>query len=156
MRCTLTKVMSIESEWLLEARNLMHFKISYYQQWVFLTQKSISTEWFLMITRVQNFELQASKINNAHLSIHESASPLHAKQYFWWGWTNTWILCSNSYAILEICKGMYSLKEAAILAYEKLRENPAKYGFVPFKHNAEIWRHVNQAITFYLAVDNLD
>jgi len=62
----------------------------------------------------------------------------------------------NSYANLEICKGMYSLKEAAILAYEKLRENPAKYGFVPFKHNAEIWRHVNQAITFYLAVDDLD
>ena len=61
---------------------------------------------------------------------------------------------SKGYVYLEIRKGMYGLKEAAILAYEQLREHLSKSGYVPMKHTPGVWRHGSRPTTFTLAVDD--
>ena len=48
---------------------------------------------------------------------------------------------SNGYVYLEIWKGMYGLKESAILAYEQLRAHLAQFGYVPMKYTPGLWRH---------------
>ena len=61
---------------------------------------------------------------------------------------------ANGYAYLEIRKGMYGLKEAAILAYEQLRSHLTQFGYVPMKHTPGLWRHESRPTTFTLAVDD--
>ena len=48
---------------------------------------------------------------------------------------------SKGFAYLEIRKGMYELKEAAILAYDQLKDHLAKFGYAPFKYTPGVWRH---------------
>jgi hypothetical protein len=61
---------------------------------------------------------------------------------------------SNGYAYLEIRKGMYGLKEAAILAYEQLRDHLSPFGYAPVTHTPGLWRHATKPTTFTLAVDD--
>jgi len=48
---------------------------------------------------------------------------------------------------------MYGLKEAAILAYDQLKDNLAKYGYTWFKHTPVMWHHTTWTHTFTLAVN---
>ena len=64
-------------------------------------------------------------------------------------------LDSKGFIYLEIRKGMYSLKEAAILAYKQLYDHLSKFGYVPMKHTPGLWRHESRPTTFTLAVDNI-
>jgi hypothetical protein len=61
---------------------------------------------------------------------------------------------ASGYCFLEIQKGMYGLKEAAILAYEQLCEHLAPYGYTPVTHTPGLWRHNSRPTTFTLAVDD--
>lgn len=61
---------------------------------------------------------------------------------------------SKGYAYVEIRKGMYGLKEAAILAYEQLRDHLVQYGYYPVAHTPGLWRHKSRPTTFTLAVDD--
>ena len=61
---------------------------------------------------------------------------------------------SNGYVYLEIRKGMYGLKEAAILAYEQLRDHLAPFGYHPVAHTPGLWKHKTLPTTFTLAVDD--
>jgi hypothetical protein len=61
---------------------------------------------------------------------------------------------SKGYLYVEIRKGMYGLKEAAILAYEQLRDHLAPYGYSPVAHTPGLWRHATRPTTFTLAVDD--
>ena len=49
---------------------------------------------------------------------------------------------------------MYGFKEAAILAYDQLKDHLAKYGYIPFKHTPGMWHHTTQPPTFTLTVDD--
>ncbi len=40
----------------------------------------------------------------------------------------------QGYVYFQITKGMYGLKQAAILAYKQLKENLSKYGYYPIPH----------------------
>jgi hypothetical protein len=61
---------------------------------------------------------------------------------------------SKGFAYVEIRKGMYGLKEAAILAYEQLKEHLATFGYFPVSHTPGLWRHSSRPTTFTLAVDD--
>ena len=61
---------------------------------------------------------------------------------------------SKGFCYVEIRKGMYGLKEAAILAYEQLREHLAPFGYAPVPHTPGLWRHITRRTTFTLAVDD--
>ena len=61
---------------------------------------------------------------------------------------------AHGYCFIEIRKGMYGLKEAAILAYEQLCAHLAPYGYSPATHTPGLWRHATRPTTFTLAVDD--
>ena len=63
---------------------------------------------------------------------------------------------SHDYAYLGICKGMYGLKEASILACDQLLTCLSQYRYVPFKHTPDMWRHTTHPITFTPAVDDFE
>ena len=61
---------------------------------------------------------------------------------------------AQGYIYIEICKGMYGLKEAAILAYDQHKEHLAKHGYAPVRFTPGIWKHKSCPTTFTLAVDD--
>jgi hypothetical protein len=61
---------------------------------------------------------------------------------------------AKGYIYVEIRKGMYGLKEAAILAYDQLKAHLAPYGYYPVSHTPGLWRHTTRRTTFTLAVDD--
>jgi hypothetical protein len=61
---------------------------------------------------------------------------------------------SKGYLYVEIRKGMYGLKEAAILAYDQLKAHLAPFGYFPVRQTPGLWRHIDRRTTFTLAVDD--
>ena len=59
---------------------------------------------------------------------------------------------SKGFIYLKTRKGIYGLKEAAILAYKQLRDHLSKFGYVPMKQTPGLWRHKILPTTFTLAV----
>ena len=47
----------------------------------------------------------------------------------------------NNYIFIKISKGMYGLKQAAVLAYENLIKNLKPFGYEPIPHTDSFWRH---------------
>ncbi|KAI2504487.1 Reverse transcriptase (RNA-dependent DNA polymerase) [Fragilaria crotonensis] len=61
---------------------------------------------------------------------------------------------SKGFIYVEIRKGMYGLKEAAILAYDQLKAHLAPFGYVPAGQTPGLWCHTERRTTFTLAVDD--
>ena len=55
---------------------------------------------------------------------------------------------------VEICRGMYGLPQAGILAETQLIHFRGKYGYSPVTHTPGLWRHQWRPITFCLVVDD--
>jgi hypothetical protein len=55
---------------------------------------------------------------------------------------------------LEIQKGMYGLKQAGILANQRLTTHLAQYGYHPTPCTPGLWRHATTSLTFLLVVDD--
>jgi hypothetical protein len=60
----------------------------------------------------------------------------------------------NGYVYMEICKGMYGIPQAGILANKLLKKRLAKHGYYEQPHRPGLWRHESCQIWFNLAVDN--
>jgi len=60
----------------------------------------------------------------------------------------------NGYIYCKIKKGMYSLKQAALLAYNYLVEKLAPHGYRPIPHTIGMWKHDTKPISFCLCVDD--
>jgi hypothetical protein len=63
-------------------------------------------------------------------------------------------IASHGYVYVEIRKGMYGLKEAGIIAFNRLVAKLAPHGYHPCKHTPGLWTHVTRKIMFTLAVDD--
>ena len=63
-------------------------------------------------------------------------------------------IASNGYIYVEIRKEMYGLKEAGIIAFQRLVEKLAPHGYRPFKHTPGLWEHMTRNIMLTLAVGN--
>ena len=61
---------------------------------------------------------------------------------------------SDGYVYIKIKKGMYGLKQAAILAYEQLVTNLKQHGYRPLPHTTGMWEHVTRPTKFCLCVDD--
>ncbi len=61
---------------------------------------------------------------------------------------------SDGYIYIKIKKGMYGLKQAAVLAYDQLVEHLAPYGYYPCPQTTGIWRHTTRKTRFCLCVDD--
>jgi hypothetical protein len=60
----------------------------------------------------------------------------------------------NGYIYCRIKKGMYGLKQAAILAYKQLKKHLAPHGYEPIPHTDGMWKHKTRKTTFCLCVDD--
>ena len=61
-------------------------------------------------------------------------------------------ISSNGYVYIRINKGMYGLKQAAVLAYNQLVTNLAQHGYSPFHSTTGIWKHNISKTRFCLCV----
>ncbi len=61
---------------------------------------------------------------------------------------------SDGYVHFRINKGMYGLKQAAILAYNQLKTNLAPHGYRPIPNSVGMWTHDSKPIQFCLCVDD--
>ena len=62
----------------------------------------------------------------------------------------------DNYVYAKIKKGMYGLKQAAILAYEHLINNLKPHGYEPIPHTVGLWKHHTRPITFCLCVNDFE
>ena len=60
----------------------------------------------------------------------------------------------TGYIYIKINKGMYGLKQAAILAYNHLKTNLQNDGYEPIPHTDSYWRHKTLPTIFCLCVDD--
>ena len=61
----------------------------------------------------------------------------------------------EGYVYVKIKKGMYGLKEAAILAYDQLKTFLNAAGYYHVLGTAGLWRHQSRDTAFCLCVDNI-
>lgn len=64
------------------------------------------------------------------------------------------IVADDGYVYVRIEKGMYRLKQAAVLAYNNLVKILDKYGYEPCANTNSIWKHRTRKTKFVLCVDD--
>jgi hypothetical protein len=99
---------------------------------------------------VKNFYLDTQMPYYQYMRIHRKYfTPEVCAEY------NIDALCeADGYVYVEIRKGMYGLKEAAILAYKQLVRNLHPYGYRPIPHSPGLWKHDTNPLYFILTVDD--
>jgi hypothetical protein len=63
-------------------------------------------------------------------------------------------LAVDGWVYIEIRKGMYSLKQAVLLANQLLQKHLAPSGYYPARHTSGSWLHKTRPIAFSLIVDD--
>jgi hypothetical protein len=63
-------------------------------------------------------------------------------------------LTVDGWIYIEIRKGMYSLKQAGLLANQFLQTRLAAFGYYPARHTPGLWLHKTRSISFTLVVDD--
>ena len=63
-------------------------------------------------------------------------------------------VAADGYVYIRIKKGMYGLKQAALLAYKKLVNQLAPHGYSPFPFSLGLWTHATRKNRFCLCVDD--
>jgi hypothetical protein len=63
-------------------------------------------------------------------------------------------LVHNGFVLVDICRGMYGLPQAGILAYDQLVRHLSTHGYAHNTHTPGIWSHSTRDITFCLMVDD--
>eukprot|EP00804_Cyclotella_cryptica_P013531 CCRYP_017239-RA/>CCRYP_017239-RA protein AED:0.45 eAED:0.45 QI:0/0/0/1/1/1/2/0/507 len=61
---------------------------------------------------------------------------------------------NNGYLYMEICRAMYGLPQAGILANKLLSQRLAKHGYYKVVHTPGLWKHTTRPISFTLIVDD--
>ena len=60
----------------------------------------------------------------------------------------------DGYIYVKIKKGMYGLKQAAILAFQQLKDLLEPHGYIPVPHTIGMWKHKTRRTVFCLCVDD--
>ena len=61
---------------------------------------------------------------------------------------------NDGYIYIRIKKGMYGLKQAAILAYTHLKNGLEPHGYQPVQGTVGLWKHTSRPLAFCLCVDD--
>ena len=64
------------------------------------------------------------------------------------------IVTPDNYVYIKINKGMYGLKQAAILAYQHIKNALSLQGYHPVVGTTGLWKHKTRPIYFCLCVDD--
>ncbi len=60
----------------------------------------------------------------------------------------------NSFVYIEICRGMYGLPQAGILANKLLKKRLARHGYFEVPHTPGLWKHISHPVWFNLCIDD--
>jgi hypothetical protein len=64
------------------------------------------------------------------------------------------VVTSSGFVYIKIKKGMYGLKQAAVLAYQHLVSKLEPFGYIPCKYSLGLWTHKTRKTKFCLCVDD--
>ena len=64
------------------------------------------------------------------------------------------IFDERDFTYVEICRGMYGLKEAGIIAFDQLVQKFKRFGYEPMPRTPGLWRHTSRKTTFTICVDD--
>ena len=64
------------------------------------------------------------------------------------------IIAEDGFVYCEIQRGMYGLKQAAILAYQQLKVNLERHDYYPIPLSDGLWAHKTRKTIFALCVDD--
>ena len=64
------------------------------------------------------------------------------------------IVTTDGYICIQIKKGMYGLKQAALLAYNNLKNQLQPHGYYPVQGTVGLWMHETRKTKFCLCVDD--
>ena len=64
------------------------------------------------------------------------------------------IFHDRNYTYVEICRGMYGLKEAGVIAFDQLVRELKRFGYKPMSQTPGLWKHTSRRTAFTLCVDN--
>ena len=64
------------------------------------------------------------------------------------------LIDSDRYVYVDINKGMYGLKQAAVIAYQQLVKHIDVHGYYPIQFTTGLWSHQTLKTTFCLCVDD--
>ena len=68
--------------------------------------------------------------------------------------TYTCSIISHNLPILKVKKGMYSLKQVTILAYNQLKRTLAPHGHHPIPNTVGLWKYESKSIQFCLCIND--
>ena len=63
-------------------------------------------------------------------------------------------LAHDGYIYCKIRKGMYGLKQAAILVFDNFITDLSSHGYIPVPNTIEIWHHATRRTKLCLCVEN--
>ena len=99
---------------------------------------------------IKDFFLQTIMDNPEYIQIH--------KKYFSKNFVTQYqlkeLINNDGYVYCAINRGMYGLKQAAILVYKQLVQRLAKYGYIPIPTTNGLWKHKTKRTLFALCVDD--
>ena len=64
------------------------------------------------------------------------------------------IVAADGYVYCEIRKGMYGLKQAARIAFDRLVKLLKPHCYSPSRRNPGLWKHITLPTVFALCVDD--
>ena len=97
---------------------------------------------------IKDFFLMSTMKEPEYMKIASKYIPDDIKQRY-----NLQDKITNGYIYIKIKRGMYGLKQAAVLAHEQLVENLKPFGYHPIP-NTNFWKHTTRPTIFCLCVDD--
>ena len=99
---------------------------------------------------IKDFYLNTPLERYEYMRLPLSLIPLEVAQQY----NLTTLASASGWIYIEIRKGMYGLKQAGLLANQRLTAHLAKYGYRPTPRTPGLWRHDQRNLTFCLVVDD--
>ena len=135
--------LTYDNETAAPAANLLEAKL--------ILNSTISTKNAKFLTAdIKDFFLSSKMDKPEFMKMHKSEIPTDIFSRY----KMDKIVSKNGYVHFKINKGMYGLKQAAILAYQQLREHLQPHGYYPIPNTVGMWKHKTKPISFCLCVDD--
>ena len=99
---------------------------------------------------LSDFFLESTMPTPEYMRIHSKYFPPEMKESY----NIEQRIAKDGYVYVKIKKGMYGLKQAAILAYQQLVKRLAPHGYYPVPNTAGLWAHKTRRTVFVLCVDD--
>ena len=64
------------------------------------------------------------------------------------------IFDNHNFTYVEICRGIYGLKEAGVISFDQLVRKLKRFGYEPMPQTTGLCKHTSRQTTFTLCVDD--